>query len=267
MSIVNILARSIVRMYPPLRGKGRITSFARKRISGNAIFLDKFGNRFLLDLDNYVDSMIFLEGQYETENILYLAQWAAKRERCQFLDIGANIGAYTVHLCKHPNIACVHAFEPVPRNHAQLLANLWLNDALHRVTVHQTALSDQDGEAMIHVPPTRRKRNEYQYNTSASSLTRQSAQDEAIQVSLRKVDSVFHARGANVLIKLDVEGHESATLAGMDDCLRFNNCVLLMEIWPENLDRLMKQMEALEYQREGVSLWGDNYVFTRKTPV
>jgi FkbM family methyltransferase len=69
----------------------------------------------------------------------------------RFLDIGANIGYFTVLgaalVGAHGH---VHAFEPNPRTHDVLARNVRLNTVSHVCTLHQVALGDAPRDVTLH---------------------------------------------------------------------------------------------------------------------
>lgn len=119
------------------------------------------------------------------------------------IDIGANEGSY-IHFMR-PHARHVYAFEPIP----------WLADQLRgkfrrRVDVKTIALSDAPGQARLRIPVI-----DGQLFTGLSSLDSPAGEGTEfrdIEVETATLDSVY---GGNVgFIKIDVEGHEDAVLAG-----------------------------------------------------
>lgn len=120
-----------------------------------------------------------------------------------FLDVGANDGAYALHAldhCRH-----VHAVEANPA-----LARPLVRALGDRGTVTAAALSDHQGRARLAIP----------MRDGRDVATRSSLQGDAnpgfaireIDVPLTTIDAL--ALDAVNLIKIDVEGHEFAVLAG-----------------------------------------------------
>jgi FkbM family methyltransferase len=66
------------------------------------------------------------------------------REGDLFLDIGSNIGSYTI-LASGVRRATTWAFEPDPETVGALKRNVTLNDLDSRVVVHELALGDTNG--------------------------------------------------------------------------------------------------------------------------
>jgi FkbM family methyltransferase len=117
-----------------------------------------------------------------------------------FLDIGANIGSYTIlasKLCRAQTIA----FEPELPVARTLEQNMHANDIVALARVHRIALGGYDGEIA--------------FTTGLDTTNRvATAGDQRVQmVPVRRLDEVCDA-ALPTLMKLDVEGYEEEVLAG-----------------------------------------------------
>lgn len=121
------------------------------------------------------------------------------------VDVGANIGIFSVFaLTRHPEVR-VHAFEPVPENLAVLRGNL--APFRDRVTIHETAVAEQDGEVSFGVEPTGR------YGGIGVETAEQiTVPTRAIAGLLR---DVLDREGRIDVLKMDVEGLERDLLAAV----------------------------------------------------
>jgi FkbM family methyltransferase len=123
------------------------------------------------------------------------------RQGDHFLDVGANIGSYTV-LAAGAVGASVTAVEPIPATFRNLQRNIALNGLTATVNAWQGGLSDSPGTL--------------KFTECLDTVNHVLAEGEvvpAIEVPVRTVDDLV---GSNVpvLIKIDVEGHERAVLLG-----------------------------------------------------
>ena len=118
-----------------------------------------------------------------------------------FLDVGANVGSYTV-LAGGAAGARVTSVEPIPETFAHLAHNVALNDLADRVNTYMCGLSDTSG--------TLRFTKDLDCVNHVLALGEDLS---AIEVPVRTLDELV---GSDVpmLIKIDVEGHERAVLMG-----------------------------------------------------
>lgn len=116
------------------------------------------------------------------------------------LDVGANLGEWSVPLTRAGRVLCI---EPNPAVAAALAATPRINN-LAQAAVLPVALSATDATGKLLVEP------------DDTGLSRLSSSESAVPVPLRRLDSIVAERGLARLdlIKIDVEGHERHVLAG-----------------------------------------------------
>jgi FkbM family methyltransferase len=129
----------------------------------------------------------------------------ALRSNDMFVDVGANIGRYTV-LASGVCGARTMAFEPDPGAAEHLRRNIEVNALDGLVEVHEVALGSAPGETA--------------FTVGRDTVNRVAVLGEALTrtVPMRRLDDIPGARQAT-LIKLDVEGYEAEVLAGARDVL------------------------------------------------
>lgn len=144
------------------------------------------------------------------------------------LDIGANIGLYTLTLARRVGpTGRVFAFEPEPSNCALLRKNIEQN-GYHNVTIFEKAVSDRSGKCNLYLSKTHGGLHRtYQSRACSGSVVIESV----------RLDDIADLRDQEVnLIKIDVEGAEPRVLAGMGALLgRSRNLKLFMEFVPKFL--------------------------------
>lgn len=139
------------------------------------------------------------------------------------LDIGANIGVYSIFCADLPAVAEVHAFEPAPESFRALSENVPLNEiAATKTTCHNIALSDSVGNVKFNLVSAMSGAN-------AIVPTDKAVRGEVIEVSATTLDRMFDYRGRVAAIKIDVEGHELAVINGMLEFLSNNDCYIQVE--------------------------------------
>lgn len=138
-----------------------------------------------------------------------------------FVDVGANLGTYSLVAAKVAGANAI-AIEPIAATVAQLRDHLRLNDVAALVEVASVGISDAAGELW--------------FTNDADALNRvaDAAHLGAIRVPVTTLDALVSER-APFCIKIDVELHESAVLAGARTVLAQPTLqAVLVETAPEN---------------------------------
>ena len=144
------------------------------------------------------------------------------------IDIGANVGHYTKRFSElvgeHGRVI---AFEPVPTTFSLLSANVQLFE-LSNVSLINAAISDKLDIVSMSIPylPTGLA-NYYQARLSSNS-------DSTLSVLTIPFDW-FNTNQRIALIKIDVEGHESFVLNGMEKVLNDHHPILIVETSSEDI--------------------------------
>ncbi len=149
------------------------------------------------------------------------------REGDVFLDIGANVGIYTIAAGHRVGPAGkVFAFEPHKVNAISLMRNVALNNFNDRISVFTCALSDQPAIVPFNY-------NSISSGSSGSQLghARTAGKDRDFEPVAREmmlatsVDALIAQAAITppALVKIDVDGNELPILAGMSMLLRGTN--------------------------------------------
>lgn len=168
------------------------------------------------------------------------------------LDIGANMGSYSVPIAvAHPHLQ-VHSFEPQRIIFYQLCTNIILN-SLDNVFAYNVALSNSKWTKSLQVPDYKNE-----YNIGAFSIddeVRKEGYLVTTQGNLEQINAICldTLRLKNVrLIKIDVEGHELEVLQGADKTIRESNYpTIIFEAWDtkftDKKESLFKYLTAMDY--------------------
>ena len=194
------------------------------------------GLLWLLNYRNFVDRQVGVFGGFEQAQVSYLLSQMSKADA--FIDIGANFGLYTLQIAKSGRASEIHAFEPDPRNYAQLSGNLYLNKMTGQVKTHAFAVSDHGGALSFKM-----------YPDTSTGQSRVSTEDGGTSLQAVTLDETFPWQGRNIFLKIDIEGHELAALKGGEKLLRANTCFLQVEIFPENIKPVQKFLNDAGYQQ------------------
>jgi FkbM family methyltransferase len=160
------------------------------------------------------------QGSFKTDEpeFALLEQWV--RPGDTVIDVGANVGHYTVRLARLVGAAGrVIAFEPVPHTFAMLVENVQAA-ALGHVTFVNAAATSEPARLRFDVPQWEwGGLNYYQSRVSDAGKT---------EVVGLPVDSVLPP-GRVTFVKVDVEGHELACLHGCRTLLARDRPMLMVE--------------------------------------
>lgn len=139
-----------------------------------------------------------------------------------FLDVGANIGLYSLYAAHYAAIATrdiqIHAVEPDRENQRRLIDNAAANG--FHITLWPAAISDQGGE--LYLKPHENNRGEIKLsNTPSSKGENEDAGGAGETVTVTTLGALIEQSGLTRidLLKLDIEGHDLRALR----CL-FENC-------------------------------------------
>lgn len=186
--------------------------------------------KFTVMSKDIVGRSIYRTGMYEKALSLHLLNTLGFKQGDVFLDVGANIGWYSVILGKKFPQLSIYAFEPDPNNFALLTSNLQRN-GLKQATAVAKGASHESSEQKL-----------YQYKDS--NLGKHSMISDHhgphITVSTITLDQ-FCMQQAIALervkfIKMDIEGFEMCALKGAVELLA-HGPKILMEISPEPMQK------------------------------
>lgn len=170
------------------------------------------------------------------------------KEASCFIDVGANVGVYSMVAAKtNPNVP-IFAFEPNPLAYARLTVHVKINSLQDRVHVFPLALAQANG--VMHFAWVRKS---YGWISSGGGLVGNPAglQDrQATVVISQRLDDlpVFPAAG-KPLMKIDVEGGEAAVFSGMQNFLnKFRPDIILESFVQENCDVITAMTKPLGYR-------------------
>ena len=251
-SWVNALLRPFAKLFYLASGKELIS------VSGNIRFsIDS--KLFYLSTNQtcYVTKNMFYNGLDAYEyNWLFLD--LAKNARC-FLDVGANIGLYSVMAAKINPSMKIHAFEPGKGAVHFLRENIVLNE-LSNVHVHEVAVSDRDAQLEFH-EVTHPKFPWLLHNLNGSSSLQDThgiLKTENYNVEVCRLSTFLKNNNVSDfdLIKLDTEHNEHLILKDNNHVFKENRPLIMIEIYPEIAN------ECQETLRD----WPDYYYFQVKHP-
>ena len=152
-----------------------------------------------------------------------------------FVDVGANVGVYTLLAAALPGVRCV-AFEPSTESCARLVENVRLN-GLTEVDVRRAAVGAESGEVAItvgrdsvnRVISTVPRSGESEPDPLEGPQPDGAPAGRAEWVPLTTLDEALAGVDRVTLVKIDVEGMEPAVLRGAREILRRHSPAMIIE--------------------------------------
>jgi FkbM family methyltransferase len=218
--------------HAPFRGPARLlfNSYAKTRYQPQQCVTStttEAGDVFEADLSSTLEWQLWAFGRYEPHFAELFRLVVRPGDRC--VDVGANIGVHTVRLAQLAGRnGRVIAIEPDPDLVRRARRNVLVN-GLDNVTLVNAAASQSPGEMILYRPgpdDTNRAR--------ASLLRHAYLTGGEITVPVVTVDDVC-GDDRVALIKIDVEGHESAVVLGAAETIKRDAPSVVFEYAPELL--------------------------------
>lgn len=170
-----------------------------------------------------------------------------------FVDIGANIGKYTIKMSKMlKQKGKVIAIEPEPSNLKILKKNILLNNLVryNNLIVKAVACSDKEGIFNLYL------NKEHEGSHSLSRKT-----ENKIKVKLEKLDSIIKKLKLKRvdLIKIDVEGAELEVLKGAKNTIKKYKPKIIFECQsPKSMETVQNILELIGYNIKKID--NENYL-------
>lgn len=245
-------------------GRLIMSSFLRKWIhrknipSGIASFCIGGSSLRMYSDNSPIAIMMFWLGKtgYESQEIELWERLS--KSATSIVEIGGNIGVYTIFGASANPQASYRVYEPVPYNYGLLKSNLEINNINH-VCVFESAVISNPGlsEITLFIPSA-----ESHYNAptgsfiaGAESIDRESSKN----IIVKAVQSKDILNDCD-LLKLDTEGAEFEILSGLSEALSVNRTTILVEVRRKThklrawIVDLMASYDfvALAYSKDGV---------------
>ncbi len=173
---------------------------------------------------------VMMLGAYEPAELSAVLEGV--RPGTTFIDVGANVGYFTLAAAYARPGADVHAVEPIPDNAARLDAHLAASD-ITNVTVHRCAAGSGTEDLWLDA-------------TADGAFAHAVSADHrgAIRVEQTTLNLLWTSLGKPVVsaIKVDVEGAELEVLHGSTDVLARDRPVLLIEVVDQDVLRALNML-------------------------
>ncbi|MDQ1266965.1 MAG: hypothetical protein QG635_2118 [Bacteroidota bacterium] len=170
------------------------------------------------------------------------------RDGFTFLDIGANIGWYSINLGKKFPDINIYSFEPIPKTFGYLKNNIEANN-ISNARINNFGFSEKKDTLKFYYYP------EESGNASLANLSG-SANVEEITCNVMKADDFARENNLKIdFIKCDVEGAELFVFKGAEEILRESRPIIFSEMlrkWSAKFDYhpndMIDYFKSLDYQ-------------------
>jgi FkbM family methyltransferase len=215
------------------------------------ISVPEFQGRFAVSVRSHLFRRVIKDGAYEPD-LARLCISLLDPER-DVIDVGANVGFYSVLLARNLNKGRVLAVEPTEGALRRLRKNLEMNGVGDKVVVVEGVVSSAQGAVNIH---TVEGAEEY---SSVKKQAHPAARGRTVSTRMvqgKTVDALteeFNLRPG--LIKIDVEGFEEHVINGATETLKRYRPIIVSELSDYLLRRngasaqgIVKSLQALGYK-------------------
>ena len=248
----------------PLNSKTEGDEIVSDSFSENLIKLPQkknlFGEKIILNDVSGVDTY--------PEDISRMFHWMKQLNfppRPTIIDVGANIGMFSLSYASMFKNAEVHSFEPVPFIYKYLNKNLKLNPNLSsNIYTHNLGLSNSVEQKQLSIPaPHQHERYNYNLDIRLYSVLGQGR--HKINAKFMPLDlwvDRSHIKSLD-FIKIDVEGYEYLVLEGAKETLKSFKPIVMFEL--NDMTITLSNRTADEYlhfaQKIGYQVFGLEYGF------
>ena len=194
---------------------------------------------FFLNIRDSIDREFFMNGYYEKKQLNILSKSIKKYSINNFIDIGSNIGIYSILMAKDHSNLRIYAFEPHKDAFRRLKENINLNKFNNRIYLYNYALSNKKGESFLEA------KNRFGLSQSGGAKI---SDKGSIKIKYQIGDDLIKIKNEHIAIKIDTEGHELFVLHGIKNLLAYNKVFLQVEIFPQNTTVVTQFLNNLGFQ-------------------
>lgn len=166
-----------------------------------------------------------------------------------FIDVGANIGIYSLYAATLNSAIAIFSIEPVPETFVELNANIELNKKMNQISTFMVALSKVSGiGTLTNVDP--------RLGSSGAQIQLEALSDHAPTVVLSgdllvKEGREKFDRDLKVMIKIDTDGNELDVLNGFNESFKDGSiATVLVETHPTNRTDIETFFRRLDFYED-----------------
>lgn len=167
-----------------------------------------------------------------------------------FIDIGANIGFYSLVNSMNHNIKKIYSFEANEPTYIELNANIFLNKLQDKIQAFNLGISSSKGKCHFLIEGELSGIN----SIPETTFHKRSLFNNEIIIDVDSIDNLVADKrlafqdNAKIAFKIDVEGHEFETLKGMKNTLQNNKSIIQIEVYENNFENVVSYLENIGYE-------------------
>ena len=179
----------------------------------------------------------------EPETLKWLEFFAITNHNCEiFVDVGANIGIYTLYWLHFPNTRAI-AIEPFNENVKLLSKNIHMNNFMTRVDIISKPLSSQNKLVWTTINDIRPGGSDYKI-----SFNRELNQNNSIIVETSTLDTLLSGKKGKFILKIDTDGTDFDILKGAELMLKSCKIIsILIESSEEEQEFIESYLKRFDY--------------------
>lgn len=206
-----------------------------------------------LNLESSNDRYIYLNSFYDKKQINFVESEIDLNEFDYFLDIGSNIGFYSLYFAsKYKNLNII-AFEPIHENYNQIEKSIAINK-FKKIQVFKYALSNKKGSKTMWVTDMKKKSgfSVYEDEDFKNEISVNNYDSDKIfkrSITSEIFDDKFKIENKKIFIKIDVERHEFQCISGMLNLLKNykNKIFMQIEITEKYKDKVLNLLKDMNF--------------------
>jgi FkbM family methyltransferase len=159
----------------------------------------------------------------EPETLKWLEYFAVTNHNNEtFIDVGANIGIYTLYWLHFPNTRAI-AIEPFDQNFRLLYKNIHINNYMRRVDLINKPLSSHNTLGWAIINDIRPGASDYKI-----SFDKKVNQNNSVKVESLTLDSILSGKKEKFVLKIDTDGTDFDILKGAESALKDGKIVSIL---------------------------------------
>ncbi len=231
-----------------------------KIIGKNRGYYSIRGIDMYLDFLDPIDREIILYDEFEKQEIEFLISEIKRKKLNYFLDVGANCGYYSFKIAEKISNINIFSFEPNPEAYFKFSKSLLKNSRLsNKIKLENFGLSNENNKFIM------QSMIKFGYaQTGGSAVIEKNTNEKhhEFYANFKIGDEYLNLSNKYCAIKIDVEGHELNVLHGLKKTLDSNKCILQIEIFNNNFEKVDNFLSSLGYKNFNKVQERSNYFYS-----